>query len=320
VGLGRACSEILFGKKKNEKSEKNPPAPSLPISYLWQNTLSTMNDTRFLSPEQVRFFEENGYLLVPDFLSLAQCEKLIGRAAELVEELRPEWDAAVFSTREQTRTSNDYFLSSGDKVRVFMEEAGDPDGSAHRVNKIGHAMHDLDPVFRAFPRAGDLEAIARDIGIKKTGLMQSMYIFKQPKIGGEVSVHQDATFLYTEPLSVVGFWFGLQDATQENGCLWALPGGHKEGLKTRFKRDGAGGTCFEVLDERPLPTEGYVPLEVRAGTLVLLHGLLPHYSEANRSLVPRQAYAIHVVDQQTHYPAENWLQRAQSLPVKGWKR
>lgn len=278
-----------------------------------------MYTSPLLSADQLRFFEENGYLLLPDFLSPDQCETLIHRAGELVEELRKEWDSAIFTTREQTRTSNEYFLTSGDKVRVFMEEDRDTGSDSHRVNKIGHALHDLDPVFRDFPRSTDLAVIAEEIGISKPGLMQSMYIFKQPKIGGEVSVHQDATFLYTDPLSVVGFWFGLQAATLENGCLWALPGGHKLGLKSRFKRDGKGGTCFEDLGETPLPTEGYVPLEVSAGTLVLLHGLLPHYSEANRSLLPRQAYAIHVIDQQTHYPAENWLQRTDSLPLRGWE-
>ena len=67
-------------------------------------------------------------------------------------------------------------------------------------------------------------------------LLQSMYIFKQPNIGGEVTCHQDATFLYTEPLRMVGLWFALEDATIENGCLWVIPGGHRLGLKSRFVR------------------------------------------------------------------------------------
>ena len=54
-----------------------------------------------------------------------------------------------------------------------------------------------------------------------------MYIFKQPRIGGEVVCHTDHTYLWTEPPSVVGFWFAIDDATTENGCMWALPGGHR---------------------------------------------------------------------------------------------
>ena len=54
--------------------------------------------------------------------------------------------------------------------------------------------------------------------------LQSMLIFKQPFVGGEVVPHQDSCFVTTDPLSCVGIWLALEDATQENGCLWTLPG------------------------------------------------------------------------------------------------
>ena len=75
-----------------------------------------------------------------------------------------------------------------------------------------------------------------------------MYIFKQPSIGGEVTCHQDSTFLYTDPMSCVGFWFALEDATLENGCLWAEPGGHRGPLRKLFRRAPGGGTEFETLE------------------------------------------------------------------------
>ena len=59
---------------------------------------------------------------------------------------------------------------------------------------------------------------------------------QQPKIGGEVRPHQDSTFLATDPPSVVGLWWALEDATKQNGCLWALPGSHKDGVARRFLR------------------------------------------------------------------------------------
>ena len=270
---------------------------------------------KFLSEDQLHFFQENGYLVIENIVDQPACDALIQRSDELVSELKEEWKRAIFSTKNQEETSNNYFLTSGDKVRVFMEEEENPDNGSHHVNKIGHNLHDLDPVFADFSHRSVFANIASDIGIESPGLIQSMYIFKQPKIGGEVNVHQDATFLYTDPISVTGFWFAIQDATLENGCLWALPGGHKLGLKNRFMREGKG-TAFETLDETELPKEGYVPLEVKAGTLVLLHGLLPHYSEANRSSKPRQAYAVHVIDQDTDYPADNWLQR--EAPLMGF--
>jgi phytanoyl-CoA hydroxylase len=69
--------------------------------------------------------------------------------------------------------------------------------------------------------------ICRQIPIENPVVVQSMAILKPPKIGGNVSVHQDSTFLYDEPETLVGFWIPLQDATVKNGCLWGIPGSHK---------------------------------------------------------------------------------------------
>lgn len=277
-----------------------------------------------LTAQQLHTYERDGFLVIEDFVSRSACDRLRARANQLVEEFDPQGVISIFSTHEQTRTSDEYFLTSGDQVRFFFEEeAFDTRGQLrqskeHSINKIGHALHDLDPVFAEFSRQPALAALVSDLGYQQPLLLQSMYIFKQPNIGGEVVCHQDATFLYTEPLSVTGFWFALEDATQENGCLWALPGGHKLGLKKRFGRDGQGGTRFETLDETPFPQTGLVPLEAREGTLVILHGLLPHLSYANRSPQSRHAYTLHLVDGACAYPADNWLQRAPDMPARGF--
>lgn len=211
-----------------------------------------------------------------------------------IDDFDPDEIASVFSTHEQTRTSDEWFLTSGDQIRFFVEEADD-----RTVNKIGHAMHDLDPVFSAFSRTPELAAVAATIGFDAPGLLQSMYIVKAPKVGGEVTSHTDHTFLSTEPASVVGFWFAIEDATLENGCMWALPGGHRLPVRKRFRRDSAGGTTFDVFDPEPYPTDGEVALEVPRGTLILLHGALPHRSAASTSSKPRDAYTIHVIEQRS---------------------
>ena len=146
-----------------------------------------------------------------------------------------------------------------------------------------------------------------------------MFIFKQPHIGGEVVCHQDATFLHTEPLSVKGFWFALEDATQENGCMWAIPGGHKSPVKSRFFRSESGeGTEMEIYDDMPWETSKLVPLEAKAGTMVVLHGLLPHMSYANRSARARHAYTMHLIEGTADYPEWNWLQRSPEMPLRGF--
>jgi phytanoyl-CoA hydroxylase len=148
-------------------------------------------------------------------------------------------------------------------------------------------------------------------------LLQSMLIFKQPEIGGEVALHQDATYLYTEPVSVLGLWLALEDATRDNGCLWALPGGHRAALKRRFRRS-ATGVVVDTLDATPFPPGDEVALEVPQGSLVALHGLLPHRSSANRSPRSRLAYALHLIEEGARYPDDNWLRRAPDRPLRGF--
>lgn len=98
-----------------------------------------------------------------------------------------------------------------------------------------------------------------------------------------------------------------------------IPGGHKSALKKRNYRKPDGTLITETLDDSPWPEERKVPVEARAGTLVVFNGRAPHLSAANRSSRSRHAYTLHVIDRSCHYPADNWLQRGANMPLRGFE-
>jgi phytanoyl-CoA hydroxylase len=270
-------------------------------------------------------FAKDGYVVVPGFRDADAISALRARAEAIVDDFNPDEAKTIFSTVEESHRADEYFLSSGDKIRCFFEDGALDETGALKVekskaiNKIGHAMHDLDPTFESFSHGSDLARMAEIAGLQKPQIWQSMFIFKQPSIGGEVGWHQDATYLVDDPISVTGFWFALEDADRTNGCLWVQPGGHRSPLRKRFLVGPDGIGRDEMLDDTPWPMAGTgdaVPVEVKAGTLVMFKGLLPHYSAPNLSPRSRHAYTLHAVDGRSDWHEGNWIKRA--MPARGF--
>lgn len=275
-----------------------------------------------LTDQQKTDYQELGFVVLEEVITLQWLKQLKEQAAIWVNDCQADHQN-IFTTKDNNRSNDDYFLNSAEEVRCFFEEeAFDSYGQFIQqkqlcINKIGHALHEIDPVFNVFSHQGNWGEIAQGLGQKQPQIRQSMYIYKQPRIGGEVNWHQDASFFYTVPQSVMTFWFAIEDATLQNGCLWVEPKGHLGPLRERFNRNGKQ-THMQILSDAPWPTETGIPLEVKAGSLVVFHGLLPHYSAANRSAHSRQAYTLHVTDGACSFAKENWLQ-ANKWPLRGFE-
>mmetsp|Transcript_2328 Transcript_2328/g.4163 ORF Transcript_2328/g.4163 Transcript_2328/m.4163 type:complete len:416 (+) Transcript_2328:37-1284(+) len=349
------------------------------------------------APSLASEFDRDGFVVVKGFASDSQCAEMMQQMGRIIDSWDPEADkVSVFRTdkaQESAQGSDDYFLSSADKIHFFLEpgataEQGDSEGDTIKkeftkhlaLNKVGHGLHALDPVFKAYTQSPKVGAVVRSLGWSEHAVVpQSMFIFKQPGVGSEVPPHQDSTFLFTIPKQTcLGLWLALEDATEENGMLWARPGSHTEAVRKQFARNPRyfkEGNFSEPMmvfvdQSHPLPHPslpsaddenaddeegdeegevddasiggpskegllasaeregrrqrrqhqqrveairalGFVPLPVRKGDLVALHGQVDHMSLANTSPKSRHTFQLHVIEGPgagVEWSPLNWLQ------------
>lgn len=319
------------------------------------HTTSQLQKKMALSPSQLDAFNKNGYTVIPDYLSPTEIDSLLTETNHQLEtfplETHPltQFTTGDDNNNQEDHVGDDYFLSSGDKVRFFFEpdaftaDAGSSTGKKptlrkpkhQAINKIGHALHALSPPFEKVTLSERNADIARSLGFRDPRVLQSMVICKQPSIGGAVPSHRDSEFLYTNPPSAIGWWIALQDAGTGNGTLGFYKGSHRGekggAIKRRFVRryseDGVTttGTGFVENSGPRLPRgmeederrgeEGEVEedlevLDIKAGSLVLIHGNVLHKSEKNTSPNSRFAYTFHVIEGADgwEYDRRNWLQ------------
>ena len=193
-----------------------------------------------LTAAEVEAYARDGALVLPGFLSPGTCAGLIARAEQLAAAKAGEGPRSVFTTTEQARRSDDWFLGSGDQVRCFFEEEaftaeGELRSSPRRCRSTRSAtrMHDLDPVFEALrtTRAWPSVAARPRACATRSRSGRACTSSSSRASAARWAGTRTRRFLYTDPMTVTGFWFALEDATLDNGCLWVAPGGHRGPLR-----------------------------------------------------------------------------------------
>lgn len=314
---------------------------------------------------ECHFFHRYGFLKIPSFAAIDEVSEMKAEMEKIVlEKWKDEEEAKVFRTDEKQideQGRSDYFLESANKVHFFAESRAIDDKGILRpefvskrieaLNKVGHGLHILpDSSFHKYTISDKVFEIVTDLGWEDPIVPQSMYIFKQARVGGEVTSHQDSTFLYTSPRQTcLGLWLALDDASIHNGCLWIRPFSHIEKTRRKFARNvehfgeqaihdrsnlalgdrskpqmvfQEEGGVEQIEWEGKIPSRydsvwdslidaGFVPIECRAGDLLLFCGTLDHLSLPNTSSGQRHTFQLHLVEGENAgvtWSDSNWLQ------------
>lgn len=206
-----------------------------------------------------QFFQENGYYVYENALTPDEIETLRRDTTHIC---RGEAGAVRGLASTEATDSDD------DVLRRYV--------CIHFPHKISETIYQ----YVAHPQM--VEVLTTVIG-PNVKCMQSMLFIKAAGKPGQ-AWHPDEYFIPTRDRSLTGGWIALDDATVENGCLWVIPGSHKQGViwPTHYQKD-ARFDCTEEAFQFPYRHEDAVPVEVKAGSIVFFNGYLLHRSLPNKA-------------------------------------
>ena len=236
-----------------------------------------------LSQNQIDQFHWDGYLVVEDLLPLDQVQNL-NRHIE---------DIAAGRT-DFPETALEYEPGATGKERGL--------NSLRKINSCSA----YDPLFLEHARTpAFLDGIEGLLGpdIKLYGDQ----LFIKPPGGMEKTYHQDSAYFNIEPMAIITIWAALDDVTIENGCLWAVPGSHKDGLVDHSEKWMVGERQDMRIPDSAIDLEREECILMTAGSCSFHHSLLLHRSGPNDTAHHRRGMASHYMSAHARWtgPAED---------------
>ncbi|MDL5047542.1 phytanoyl-CoA dioxygenase family protein [Oscillatoria amoena NRMC-F 0135] len=210
-----------------------------------------------LTPSDVEFYKENGYLLVGKALP----DEQLARLHAIIAERLP-------SVSEKTS----FMVNLRKELPYITEVASQPHIASIMTSLIGPNVR----------------------------LWHDQFVIKFPDKSAEgiFPWHQDNGYADSvSPDNNITLWVALDKVTVENGCVWVVPGSHKQG---RLEHKVNGGSWHMTLD---VEGDG-IPAEMEAGEAIAFSAYTLHRSKSNLSTAPRRALFLEFCDADTHINGE----------------
>ena len=165
-------------------------------------------------------YNRNGIAVIPDFLNEQEVNDMKNAIKKLIDETDIKYDPTMIDGTIEYNME-DHKLTAIDKIRFFLEKDAFDDNNQLKYDKqqslfrIGHNLHCLHPTFKKITFSEKVKNVCKQLGLEEPRVVQGMYIFKNPRIGGVSLPHQDCTYLHVvgKDPKEVGFWIPLEDAT-----------------------------------------------------------------------------------------------------------
>jgi ectoine hydroxylase-related dioxygenase (phytanoyl-CoA dioxygenase family) len=236
-----------------------------------------------LTPEQKRFFTDNGFLAIPDAVPAPRVAAMRHR----IEELCEHW---------QSDTARRLHMQQEAEVAGAVATTQTPQTIRKFADLVAH-----EPVFHAHAADPGLLDLVADLIGTPISLYADQALLKPPHVGSEKLLHQDNAYFRVVPNdAVITCWCALDDATLENGCMPYLPATHHLGI---VEHDPIPGTPHLV--PRDHTTDAAVPVPIPAGGLIFHHSCTLHYSPPNNTPLWRRAFVCHFVRSDAHMPGKD---------------
>jgi ectoine hydroxylase-related dioxygenase (phytanoyl-CoA dioxygenase family) len=224
------------------------------VDFVWE---PIARQPRLLTTEQVRQFDEQGFVLVPDVID-ADAIAEVRDAIDRLEVFSPTYGRDIDGTHMEVANRDEITFT------IFLVARCEP--------------------ARRFAHHPALVGICRDLVGPDVRLYWDQAVYKKPEPTREFPWHQDNGYTFVEPQQYLTCWVPLVDATVDNGCPWILPGMHRGGTLVHE----ATPVGFQCLSDGT----GAVPVEAPAGSVVVFSSLTPHRTGPNRTDAVRKSYIL----------------------------